>query len=152
MNDIQSAMSAHAKAVRLEEELAALPQVDCPVVSHYAPGVYMREMTIPAGVTLVGATHKHEHLSVLAKGHLIVTTDDGVAEFHAPAVVLQKPGHKRAGYAVTECVFINVHHNPDDERDLAVLCERYTDAKYDELMGGPNNKQLLRSGAAKELE
>jgi hypothetical protein len=53
---------ARAKVEALEDEIAKLPQVDCPVRHYFAPGLYAREMTIPAGVTLTGAVHKTEHL------------------------------------------------------------------------------------------
>ena len=32
---------------RLEDAIAQMPQAECPVRNHFAPGIYAREMTIP---------------------------------------------------------------------------------------------------------
>lgn len=125
---------------RLESELSKFPQVDCPVRNLFAPGVYAREMTIPAGVTATGAVHKTEHLSIV-HGHCMVTTDDGVSEINGRTVFVSKPGAKRALHAITETVFLTIH--PTDETDPQKLCELLTESKSDELIGGANNRQLL---------
>lgn len=131
------------KVVRLEEEISHQPQVDCPVVHHFAPGVYAREMTIPAGVTLTGAIHKTEHLSIVSKGRIAFTTDEGVVEVSAPFTFVSKPGAKRAGYAIEETVWTTIHAT--EETDLDMLCEELTESTSAELIGGSLNKQQLNS-------
>jgi len=125
---------------RLEDQIAAMPQCECPVRNHFAPGVYLREMTIPAGVTAVGAVHKTEHLAIVV-GHCLVTTDDGVQEIRGYAVVHAKPGIKRAAHAIADTVFTTIHAT--EETDLEKLCELLTHSKADELLGGKNNRQAL---------
>ena len=46
----------------------------CPVQHHFAPGAYGREMTLPAGLVVVGKIHKHAHINVISKGRLQVFT------------------------------------------------------------------------------
>ena len=45
-------------------------------------------------------------------------------KFEAGDVFISEPGAKRAGYAIEDTVFINVHANPDDCQDMAVLESR----------------------------
>lgn len=142
--------SMRQRVERLEAVLENEPQADCPIRHHFAPGVYMREMTIPAGVIATGAVHKTTHLSILSQGHCLLTTDDGVMELKAPHTGLSKAGAKRAIYAYTECVLTTVH--PTDETDLEKLCDLLTESKSDELIGGPKNRQLLANAEkVKEL-
>ena len=34
----------------LEKEMLEMPQADCPVAHHFGPGIYIREVTLPAGI------------------------------------------------------------------------------------------------------
>lgn len=118
----------------LESLMKAGPQVDCPIRNLFSPGIMMREMTIPAGVVVVGLEHRMRHMNIVSKGRLIVWTEEGMKEIVAPCTFESMPGTKRAGYALEETVWTTVHANPDDETDIAVLCERYTTSKHTELM------------------
>jgi hypothetical protein len=109
--------------------------------------VYAREMTIPAGVIATGAVHKTEHLSIISIGHCVLTTDDGTKEIHGPCTFVSKPGAKRAIVAITETVMTTIH--PTEETDLDKLCELLTESTSAQLLGGPQNRQML---ANKERE
>ena len=132
--------SMRVQVERLEDVLAKYPQAECPTRHHFAPGVYMREMTVPKDVTATGAVHKTEHLTIIV-GHCLLTTDDGAQEFKGYHVIASKPGAKRAIYAIEETIVTTVH--PTEETDLDRLCELLTESKPGELLGGPQNKQLL---------
>lgn len=134
-------LSPRQKVEALEDEIAKLPQVDCPVRHYFAPGLYAREMTIPAGVTLTGAVHRTEHLSTVSKGRLLVEDGSGVVEISAPFTFVSKRGAKRAGFAIEETVWTTYH--PTDTTDLDALCEELTESTSAELLGGPRNKQIL---------
>lgn len=103
-------MSMHDKVVALESALRKLPQFEPPTNHYHAHGLYGREMALPAGYTIVGKIHAREHFFLLTKGRLLVTGDEGVVELVAPAVMVGKPGTKRAGFALEDCVCMNVHH------------------------------------------
>jgi quercetin dioxygenase-like cupin family protein len=105
--------------LRLQEALSRLPQIEFETRHHFADGIYCREMLIPKGATLVGKIHKREHFFLLTKGVLRVTTDEGVVTLEAPAVLVASPGTKRAGYAIEDCVCINLHRT--ESRDLDVI-------------------------------
>lgn len=129
-----------AKVERLEQAIAQLPQVECPTRNLFAPGVYVREMTVPKGITATGAVHKTEHRTIVV-GHCWLTTDEGVIEIKGFANLLSKPGAKKAIHAIEETIVTTIH--PTDETDIDKLCEMLTESKADELLGGEKNIQLL---------
>lgn len=96
----------------------------CPLKHSFAPGIYVREIKIPAGMVIVGKLHKHEHPNFLLEGEVIVITEDGGREYlKAPCSMISKGGTKRALYSVTDLVWTTVHHNPTDTQDLDELEE-----------------------------
>ena len=125
---------------RLEAALLQLPQVDCPVRHYFAPGLYAREITIPAGVVLTGAVHKVENIAILSKGRLMLATEDGPKEVCAPCTLTVKPGAKNAATAIEESVWTNFFST--DETDVDKLVELLTESTASELIGGAENKQL----------
>ena len=139
MNEVT--LSPREKVQALEDEIAKLPQVDCPVRHYFAPGLYAREMTIPAGVTLTGAVHRTEHLSTISAGRILVEDGTGMVEICAPYTFVSKPGAKRAGFAIEETVWTTYH--PTETTDLDALAEELTESTTAELLGGARNKQLL---------
>jgi hypothetical protein len=112
----------------LEREALELPQVDCREQHHFGPGVYIREITIPAGTCVIGHAHRGEHLCVLQKGTLAVVDGSGeVRRITAPMIFTAPPGRK-VGYAPEDdVVFWNVFPNPDDGRDLDAIEARLVD-------------------------
>lgn len=129
------------KVCALEREVQKLPQVNCPVRHFFAPGMYAREMTIPAGVVLTGAVHRHEHLCTISKGRIVVSTDEGMREVVAPATFVSIAGAKRVGFALEETVWTTYHLNPANERDLDKLMAEITESTNAELIGGADNVQ-----------
>lgn len=142
MSDVVDSRSVTREQVeRLEREIQKLPQVDCPVRHYFAPGMAAREMTIPAGVVVTGAVHRHEHLCTISKGRIVVSTDDGMRELTAPCTIVSKPGAKRVGYALEETVWTTYHAT--NTTDIDALVEEITESTSAELMGGERNVQLL---------
>lgn len=120
----------------LEAELLELPQTDCPVVHHYAPGIYVREMRVPPFTVLTGAVHKTEHLAMLIQGRIEVLTEDGLQVLEAPCTLLSRPGIKRVGRTFEEgATWSTIHANPDDCRDMDEIVERLCTTPNSELLG-----------------
>ena len=97
------------KVERLQDEMLKLPQAELVTNHYFADGMYAREVYRPAGCLIVGRVHKKEHFYIVTKGRIRVTTDDGVKEFVAPAVLISKPGTKRAVLALEDSVCMTVH-------------------------------------------
>lgn len=132
--------SMRERVERLEAIGAQLPQIECITRHHFAPGVYTREMVIPANAFATGAVHKTEHLTIIV-GHCHLTTEESTKEFIGCNTIKSQPGTKRAIRTITETTLWTIH--PTDETDPDKLCELLTESKADELIGGTNNRQLL---------
>lgn len=100
---------------------------------YFAPGIYMREITIPKDSTLTGKIHKTEHMCILSKGDVSVFTDQGIKRLKASSVVHSMPGMKRVMYAHEESVWINVHHNPDNIKDLEEIEKHYVTETFEQF-------------------
>lgn len=82
----------------LESLILQKPQVETPTKHYFAPGLYAREMFIPAGTVLTGAVHKTEHLALFV-GDITVWTEQGMQRLTGHHTFVSKPGAKRVGYA-----------------------------------------------------
>ena len=92
-----------------------------PLKHTFADGIYVRQMDMKAGSAVVGAIHNHLHVWFLLTGHLAVATEDDVEEFISPCYVLAKPGSKRVIYAMEDSIFVNIHKNPNNIKDIDKL-------------------------------
>ncbi len=97
-----------------------LPPAEMVLEHYFLPGVYIRKLSMKAGTVIVGKIHSTVHGCIVAKGQIAV----GKTVLVAGDVFVSEPGAKRAGYAIEDTVFINVHANPDDSQDLALLESR----------------------------
>ena len=93
--------------------------VECPVKHHFAPGLYAREIFMPAGHVVVGKIHRHAHVNTISRGRVVVATEFGTQELVAPCTFVSLPGTKRA-VAVQEDTIWTTYH-PTEETDLAVI-------------------------------
>ena len=85
-----------------------------PHILHYQiPGIYMREMWLPAGTLLVGKTHKKEHICVISKGKVKVVSEEFTDIIDAPHTYVSKRGTKRAMFAFTDVVWTTVHNTQE---------------------------------------
>ena len=107
----------------LEVALSKLPRVELPVTHAFTPGMYIREIKIPAGTMLTSMTHKTEHPFVLSKGSIKVTSDnEGSVIYEAPHTGITKPGTRRALHAITDVVWTTFHVT--DETDVETICDQ----------------------------
>jgi hypothetical protein len=92
-----------------------------PHVDHFAPGLYLREFRMPPNSLVVGKTHLHAHPMLVTKGRAVVVSEFGREEVEAGYISISQPGAKRVVLALEETVFVTVHANPDDCRDMDVI-------------------------------
>lgn len=106
-----------AQMARLIDSIAAeLPPVECPVFHHFSPGVYAREMHIPAGAVVVGKIHKFENMLMLVSGIAELRDGENAITVRAPRLWVSPPGVQRAVFAITDCIFMSVHGT--EKRDV----------------------------------
>lgn len=125
--------SMRERVLRLEAALREFPQLPEDVIHHFSPGVYIRELRIPKGAILTGKIHRHAHLNIMPVGDISVLTEHGIRRITGPATLMSSPGIKRAGFAHEDTIWMTVHANPDDERDLSKLEERFIAPDFEAL-------------------
>jgi len=106
---------------------AELVPVDCPITHHFAPGLYAREMFIPAGTVLTGKIHRFANLSIMSAGALRLYMEDGTTtEVRAPFTYVAPPGTRRAAEALEDTVWTVIHATEEtdvDKIEQAVVCQ-----------------------------
>jgi hypothetical protein len=94
-----------------------------PVHLHPA-GLYVRELTMPAGTILTSRVHVYEHLTVAMTGRCIVVDEHGnKREVVAPDRWITPAGTQRAIHVIEESRWLTVHatDETDPERLFNVL-------------------------------
>jgi hypothetical protein len=118
--EIATSYSSNKKSIEvLEKEFLQHEQVDCPVTHHFSPGVYTREVKLPAGTLAIGHHQNFEHLNIFIKGRVAMRNEDGsFTELKAPMVFVGKPGRK-IGYIYEDVIWLNVYTT--NETDIEKL-------------------------------
>ena len=81
--------------VQLQEAMLPI-QCEQPEPTHFfAPGMYLRELTIPAGMLMVGKIHKHAHFLMVLKGRAEVVSEFGRMNVEAGHISDSPTGVKR---------------------------------------------------------
>jgi len=107
------------------DKMLKLPQAECPIKHYLGAGIYIREITIDAGVFSVGHYQNFEHMNQLVSGKVIMLEPDGTTkEYTAPMTFTYREGNK-AGYIVEKMVWQNIYPNPDNETDLDLLENKF---------------------------
>jgi hypothetical protein len=108
--EVQPPQMMRQKVELLQEELSKLPQYEPETKHYFHGGMYCREVFRHAGVLVVGAVHKKEHLYLIVSGTVAITDGEGnVQEVTGPHLFQSKPGTKRAVYAVTDALCMTFH-------------------------------------------
>lgn len=118
------------------------PQVQCDVIHRFGPGLYIREINVPAGTMGVGHYQRYEHLNILLKGKVTMLKDDGsTSTLEAPMMFVGKPGRK-VGIIEEDMIWQNIYATT--ETDIEKLEEMFFDKSeiWDEHIAGPGQKLL----------
>lgn len=130
---MNEALTFESELDRLEAAMQGHPAAECPVTHRFAPGLYLREIFIPAGTLLTSATHKTEHPFVLAMGRIaVISENEGRTIYHAPHVGITTPGTRRALYAETDVVWVTIHKT--DKTDLEEICAELIEDRPNPLL------------------
>jgi hypothetical protein len=105
----------------------------------FSEGIYTREIFIKKGMFVIGKIHKFDHTFFLMKGKLMLCTDEGVKEIEAPYYGNATAGTKRVAVALEDTIFVNVHPNPNNIKEIEKLEETFVVSSYKEY----NNYKLI---------
>lgn len=94
--------------------------VEMPVTHRFTPGMYAREIFMPAGTLLTSKIHKTEHQYVVISGKVSVWVGDGEEiVLEAGHVGITMPGTRRVLYIHEDTRWITFH--PTELTDLAAI-------------------------------
>lgn len=113
----QSVALSHAEQIGcIGRVLAGLPQAQCPLIHRFAPGVYLREIHMPADTIVIGKVHRTEHFNVLIRGSCLIVHDDGRREeLRAPLTFVSKAGVQKVLYITEDMIWQTIHVTPETD-------------------------------------
>ena len=88
------------------------------IENEFSDQLYMRKMYMPKECVVISAMHHTEHFWFLLKGRILVTTDCEQIEHIAPCYEKSMKGANRLILSLEDSLFINVHKNPTNTRDM----------------------------------
>jgi len=84
---------------------------------HFSDGLYAKELVIPKGMRGTQHAHKYAHLSILAKGRVIVISDDGEKEYKAPVCIDMKAGVRHQVISLEDATWFCIHATEETDAD-----------------------------------
>lgn len=99
------------------EELKGTFACDTLTKHHFSEGLYAKQMTLPAGYEALSHSHAYDHLSILAAGRVIVTTDAGQTEYVAPCCINIVKNTNHSIYALEDASWFCVHATDETDAD-----------------------------------
>lgn len=111
----------------LELAMSQFPEkrVELPITHRLLPGLYLREIRIPADTILTSMEHMTEHPFIISAGVVKVVDNDGEAVvLTAPHTGITRPGTRRALHTLTDVVWTTIHPNPTNDTDIERICRR----------------------------
>jgi hypothetical protein len=102
-------LTVRERVLAFEAVLLKLPQVEIPVTHEFIKGLYRREITFKKGTFATGKIHKEDHMDVVLSGEMLVVSDGGYKHIKGPCFLTSIAGKKKAGYALTDCVWCSYH-------------------------------------------
>ena len=103
-----------------------------PLKHTFGDEMYARQMSMNKGSWCIGKIHKQNHIWFLLTGKITVVTDGDEVDHIAPCYTKADSGAKRIIYAHEDSVFITIHNNPDNIRDIDELEKHIVTKTYEE--------------------
>ena len=132
--DIESALMEKVDGVNI---VAEQDSHLFPLKHTFGDSTYARQMSMHRDSWCIGKIHKQDHIWFLLKGKITVVTDGEIVDHEAPCYTTAKSGAKRLIYAHEDSIFVTIHKNPDNIKNISDL-EDYivtdTYEKYEEYI------------------
>jgi len=110
MAEVLDKVSYNDVVNQIEAALVKGEAVECPVRHVFTPGLYCREVLIPAGAIVTSKIHKTQHPFVMSQGSLSIIKEDGGLEFvSAPFIGITESGTRRVAYAIEDTIWTTFH-------------------------------------------
>lgn len=133
LDNAKTPTERRAAIVLLEGSMLGQAQTECPLRHHFSPGLYGREIFMPAGTCVVGKIHRHAHINTVSKGRCLVYTEHGTELLEAGDTFISQPGTKRAVFVIEDTLWTTTHANPTNSQDIPWLEDQIIAPSFDAL-------------------
>ncbi len=143
--------TANERIDAVELALTEFEPVECPLTHVFTPGIYTRQIFMPAGSLITSKIHKTRHPFFVLQGKVSVYTEkDGEIIIEAPYSGITEPGTRRVLFIWEDCIWTTVHANPDNET-VEQIEDRIIE-KYDNPLLSEEQKLVFKNAArAKQI-
>jgi hypothetical protein len=101
--------------------LRADNQVELPVMHHFAPGVCVREIFMPAGSMVLGHKHRFPMMNIMLTGRISLLNDDGTTTMLTAPQTFCGTAWRKIAFVHEDCRWQNVI--PTTETDIEKIEE-----------------------------
>jgi hypothetical protein len=101
----------------LKEIMRAMPQVEIVPRHVFAPGMYARQILIPAETILTGKVHKQDDLQIMIYGDITIKTEAGQKRLEGFNMFTSKAGYQQIGRAHADTLWVTVHSTSETDLD-----------------------------------
>lgn len=125
-------LGSFAVAMELARASGAMSDVDMNLVHHFADGIYVRQLTIPAGTVIIGKKHKKECVNIMLKGDITIYADGDMERFTDHYIGVAPAGTQKAARAHKDTIWLCIHAVDNDnleeiEKDIIIEDEKTND-------------------------
>jgi hypothetical protein len=127
--------------------------VDCPLIHQFVPGMYIREIFMPAGILVTSMIHNTNHPFFVMEGKVSVYSDnDGEQLIEAPYRGITTPGTRRVLFIHEDTIWVTVHPTDvmpmgDTEEDILEAVKKVESAILEKrpnpLLGGVIKNNII---------
>lgn len=147
MNDTNAIeIPLNDKIDELELRMMECDAVDCPLNHKFLPGIYIREIMMPAGSLVTSMIHKTTHAYFVLQGKVSVISENfGEQHIEAPFTGTTLPGTRRVLYIHENCVWVTLHPTSVQPKDdspealmeaVALIEDEILEKRENPLLGG----------------
>lgn len=122
---------ANMEALETAMKADTTPNVEVEYNHYFTPGVYTREMFLPANTVWTGQIHKDSSINIITKGHVRVVTDEGTYDIHGPHTFISGPGVKKALHVITDTIWVATYPWDGVTTDFKELAKQHLYDSYE---------------------
>ena len=128
--------AVEARMVEMGARIAGVGESPFPVTHHFTPGLYSREIFMPAGAVVVSKIHRTEHPFVVSKGRCLVYRNQNEWDrIEAPYFGVTKPGTRRVLLILEDTIWTTFH--PTELTDVAEIEAAIIEPHINRLLEAP---------------
>lgn len=139
---VQQMEKVYQQVDEIEKILAPHPVIECPVTHRFTPGLYIREIFMPAGLICTSQIHRTRHPYVISKGQLLVfTPQEGTVRLNAPFTGITEPGTKRVLLIEEDTIWTTFHVT--EKTDVAEIAKDILHPRQNNLLSAAEAAKVV---------